>query len=48
MIGELDTLGREYGFDSIDATRTEDEVAELLAVRVERLLEGTQPYAHSR
>jgi len=48
MIAELDTLGREYGFDSIDATRTEDEVAELLAVRVERLLEGTQPYAHSR
>jgi len=48
LIGELDTLGREYGFENIDATRTEDEVAETLAVRVERLLEGTQPYAHSR
>jgi dTMP kinase len=40
VIEELDQLSREYDFDTIDATRSEDENAEYLAERVTALLEG--------
>jgi dTMP kinase len=40
MIAQLDALGREYAFQTLDATRPVDEVADVLAQRVERLLEG--------
>lgn len=43
IIAELDSLGREYGFQTLDATRPVDEVADALARRVERLLEGSPP-----
>ncbi|MEO6462552.1 MAG: thymidylate kinase [Candidatus Eisenbacteria bacterium] len=38
VIGELDRLAEEYAFETIDATRPVDEVADLLAERVLRLL----------
>jgi dTMP kinase len=38
VIGELDTLGAEYGFETIDATRSEDAIAADLAERVTGLL----------
>jgi len=41
MIAELDSLGREYGFETLDATRPVDEVAGALSQRVEELLEGS-------
>ena len=41
IVAELDTLGTEFGFQTLDATRPVDETAELLARRVERLLEGS-------
>ncbi len=40
VIGELDRLAREYGFQSLDARRPVDEVAEDLCERVTRLLAG--------
>jgi dTMP kinase len=40
VIEELDTLSGEYGFDTIDATRTVDEIAEHLTLRVSALLES--------
>jgi dTMP kinase len=45
VIAELDSLGREYGFQTLDATRPVDETADTLARRVEQLLQesGTRP-----
>jgi dTMP kinase len=43
MIAQLDALGREYGFHTLDATRPVDEVAGVLARRVEQLLEAATP-----
>lgn len=40
MIAQLDSLGRDYAFQTLDATRPVDETADILAQRVERLLEG--------
>jgi dTMP kinase len=40
VIEELDQLAREYDFETIDATLSEDENAEYLAERVTTLLEG--------
>jgi len=40
VIEELDQLAREYEFETIDATLSEDENAEYLAERVTALLEG--------
>jgi len=45
VIAQLDTLGREYGFQTLDATRPVDETAGTLARRVERLLEASGPRA---
>jgi dTMP kinase len=46
IIEELDTLSREYHFDTIDATRTVDDIAEELADKVGALLRaGTEPPA---
>lgn len=39
IIQELDTLSREFGFDTIDATRPVDEVSDYLAERVTAMLE---------
>jgi dTMP kinase len=39
IIEELDTLAREYRFETLDATLSVDEVAEDLETRVSRLLE---------
>lgn len=39
IIGELDTLAREYRFETLDATLSVDEIAEDLETRVSRLLE---------
>jgi dTMP kinase len=41
MIGELDSLAREYAFDVIDATRPVDEVSDYLAARVSAVLQST-------
>ena len=38
IIAQLDSLGRDYGFQTLDATRPIDETADDLARRVERLL----------
>jgi dTMP kinase len=45
IIAQLDSLGREYGFQTLDATRPVDETADTLARRVEQLLQesGTPP-----
>jgi len=48
IITQLDSLGRDYGFQTLDATRPVDEVAEVLARRVEQLLEGSETAAASR
>ena len=40
MIAQLDSLGRDYAFQTLDATRPVDETADILAQRVERLIEG--------
>jgi dTMP kinase len=40
VIEELDGLSRDYGFQTIDATRREDDIAEELATRVSTLLEA--------
>ena len=40
MIAQLDSLGRDYAFQTLDATRPVDETADILAQHVERLLEG--------
>ena len=40
VIGELDTLAREYRFETLDATRTVDEIAEHLAERVSTMIES--------
>jgi len=45
IVAELDALGTEFGFQTLDATRPVDETAELLARRVEWLLEGSGPPA---
>jgi dTMP kinase len=42
VIAELDALAREYGFDTIDATRPIDEVAEYLALKVSAVLQATE------
>ncbi len=47
VIGELDRLAREYGFQSLDARRPVDEVAEDLCERVTRLLAGPRAAAAS-
>ena len=39
IIAQLDSLGREYGFQTLDATRPVDETADTLARRVEQLLQ---------
>ncbi|HYV51562.1 MAG TPA: hypothetical protein VE910_06640, partial [Dongiaceae bacterium] len=39
VIEELDRLAQDYGFETLDATRSEDETAEDLAERVIRLLD---------
>jgi dTMP kinase len=39
IIEELDTLSREYRFETLDATLSVDEIAEDLETRVSRLLE---------
>ncbi len=41
VIEELDRLAADFGFETIDATRDEDENAEALARRVSRLLEAS-------
>lgn len=38
VIEELDTLATDYGFETLDATRSEEEVGNDLAARVTRLL----------
>ena len=45
IVAQLDSLGREYGFQTLDATRPVDETADTLARRVEQLLleSGTLP-----
>ncbi len=43
IIAELDGLGREYGFHTLDATQPFDEVANHLALRVEQLLKAGTP-----
>ncbi len=43
VIARLDELGREFAFQTLDATRPEDEVADVLARRVELLLEASAP-----
>jgi dTMP kinase len=40
MVEELDSLGREYDFETLDASRPVDEVAGALSQRIEELLEG--------
>jgi dTMP kinase len=45
IIAQLDALGREYGFQTLDASRPVDEISGELARRVERLLEGTASVA---
>jgi dTMP kinase len=45
VIGQLDQLAAEYGFETIDATRSADETAERLAQRVSSLLESGQTTA---
>jgi len=40
IIGELDSLAREYRFETLDATLPVDEIAEDLETRVSRLLES--------
>jgi dTMP kinase len=42
VIGELDQIVAEYGFETIDATRSADETADRLAQRVAALLEFGQ------
>lgn len=42
MIAQLDSLGHDYAFQTLDATRPVDETAAILAERVERLLEGAR------
>ena len=42
MIAQLDSLGHDYAFQTLDATRPVDETAAILAERVERLLEGSR------
>ncbi len=42
MIAQLDSLGHDYAFQTLDATRPVDETAAVLAERVERLLEGSR------
>ena len=42
MIAQLDSLGHDYAFQTLDATRPADETAAVLAERVERLLEGSR------
>jgi dTMP kinase len=41
MVAQLDALGREYGFQTLDASRPVDETADVLARRVEQLLEAS-------
>jgi dTMP kinase len=48
MIEQLDVLGREFGFQTLDATRPVDETAETLARRVEQLLERSGPLSEGR
>jgi len=48
MIEQLDELGREYGFETLDATRPEDEIADVLARRVVQVLEGSPPLTATR
>src|SRR5689334_16378764 len=43
VISELDTLAREYQFETLDATRPVDEISEDLETRVSRLLESRTP-----
>ena len=45
IIAQLDSLAIDYGFQTLDATRPVDEVAEVLARRVEQLLEASAPTA---
>jgi dTMP kinase len=45
VVDELDTLGREHGFQTLDANRPVDDVAETLARHVERVLEGPRALA---
>jgi dTMP kinase len=40
VIAQLDQLAREYGFDTIDATRDVDEIAAYLAERVSATIEA--------
>ena len=39
VIGQLDRLAEEYGFETLDATRPVDEISDSLAERVLRLLD---------
>ena len=43
VISELDTLSREYHFDTIDATLPASEIADYVAQRVSALLEASAP-----
>jgi hypothetical protein len=40
MIGELDRMAAQYGFDTLDATRPIDDVCDYLNERVTALLSG--------
>ena len=42
LIDNLDTLSLEYGFDTIDATRPVNEIADYLCTRVATLLESSR------
>lgn len=48
VIQELDALGTEYGFETIDATRPVDENAEYLAERVSAMLAVTESEREGR
>ncbi|HTR97880.1 MAG TPA: hypothetical protein VMH61_08260, partial [Candidatus Acidoferrales bacterium] len=43
VIAELDGLAREYGFQTLDATRDVDAISEDLCARVSRLLQDRRP-----